>query len=149
MQSTPVTSSVQNAGKEPQSTPLISTPQNKTSGRMAAQASALPKNPQHEPSEDASLQDKHIVVALPSKGDETNQPRGVVKPCGLDNLGNTCYMNAALQGLGSVADLKDYFLYGMYSVCCLYTKVLIPGRVQITLYGVIVHFFSSSIEIMG
>ena len=36
-------------------------------------------------------------------------------PCGFINLGNTCYMNAALQCLGSVIPLRDYLTKG--AVC--------------------------------
>jgi len=41
--------------------------------------------------------------------------------CGLSNLGNTCYMNSALQCLRSVAELSSYFLGMPSSVprCCL------------------------------
>ena len=68
-------------------------------------------------------------VVFDSKGDQKNQSRGVVKPCGLANLGNTCYMNAALQGLGSVADLKDHFENGMYCVyfCACTVRVYVLG----------------------
>lgn len=33
---------------------------------------------------------------------------------GLSNLGNTCYMNSALQCLVHIPELRDYFLYGGY-----------------------------------
>ncbi|SCU99499.1 LAME_0G03400g1_1 [Lachancea meyersii CBS 8951] len=36
-------------------------------------------------------------------------PKGTV---GLSNLGNSCYMNSALQCLVHIPELKDYFLYG-------------------------------------
>ncbi|CUS25114.1 LAQU0S27e00452g1_1 [Lachancea quebecensis] len=36
-------------------------------------------------------------------------PRGTT---GLSNLGNSCYMNSALQCLVHIPELKDYFLYG-------------------------------------
>ncbi|KAM3161521.1 Ubiquitinyl hydrolase 1 [Lachancea thermotolerans] len=38
-------------------------------------------------------------------------PRGTT---GLSNLGNSCYMNSALQCLVHIPELKDYFLYGGY-----------------------------------
>ncbi|KAI7877569.1 peptidase C19, ubiquitin carboxyl-terminal hydrolase 2 [Lichtheimia hyalospora FSU 10163] len=40
-----------------------------------------------------------------------NKPKGV---CGLTNLGNTCYMNSALQCLSNTPQLSQYFLAGKY-----------------------------------
>jgi ubiquitin C-terminal hydrolase len=34
--------------------------------------------------------------------------------CGLSNLGNTCFMNSALQCLSNTTELTKYFLYGLY-----------------------------------
>lgn len=34
--------------------------------------------------------------------------------CGLSNLGNTCFMNSALQCLSNTTELSKYFLYGLY-----------------------------------
>ena len=34
--------------------------------------------------------------------------------CGLSNLGNTCFMNSALQCLSNTTELTKYFLYGIY-----------------------------------
>ncbi|KAJ2595068.1 hypothetical protein GGF39_003969 [Coemansia sp. RSA 1721] len=34
--------------------------------------------------------------------------------CGLSNLGNTCFMNSALQCIGHIPELADYFVSGTY-----------------------------------
>ena len=34
--------------------------------------------------------------------------------CGLSNLGNTCFMNSALQCLSNTTELSKYFLYGLF-----------------------------------
>ena len=46
-----------------------------------------------------------------SKGSVTSLPTGV---CGLVNLGNTCFINSALQCMASVPTLTNYFLSGSY-----------------------------------
>lgn len=50
---------------------------------------------------------------FPVNGADENQPhfQGVT---GLQNLGNTCYMNAILQCLCSISPLVEYFLSGKY-----------------------------------
>ena len=44
---------------------------------------------------------------------EENQPH-FQGATGLRNLGNTCYLNAILQCLGSISPLVEYFLSGKY-----------------------------------
>ncbi len=34
--------------------------------------------------------------------------------CGLSNLGNTCFMNSALQCLSNTTELTKYFLFGLF-----------------------------------
>ena len=41
--------------------------------------------------------------------------RSIAGLCGLSNLGNTCFMNSALQCLSNTTELTKYFLYGLFS----------------------------------
>ena len=47
--------------------------------------------------------------------EETQKPTSKMGVCGLKNLGNTCYMNSALQCLSNCKDLTEYFLKKHYA----------------------------------
>ena len=49
----------------------------------------------------------HIPLKKAMKGN-SNMGR-----CGLSNLGNTCFMNSALQCLSNTTELTKYFIYGL------------------------------------
>lgn len=50
----------------------------------------------------------------PRAGDAQQPPSPVRGYTGLDNLGNTCFMNAVLQCLANTCEFRDYFLTGVF-----------------------------------
>ncbi|KAJ1802652.1 Ubiquitin carboxyl-terminal hydrolase 15, partial [Coemansia sp. RSA 2599] len=51
------------------------------------------------------------IEAQPSETEPTETEHFL---CGLSNLGNTCFMNSALQCVGHIPELADYFVSGTY-----------------------------------
>lgn len=45
------------------------------------------------------------------RGGSSDRPRGLI---GLQNLGNTCFMNSALQCMSNTVELQQYFVSGVY-----------------------------------
>ena len=56
---------------------------------------------------------EHLLQGNRHSAYDMNAGIAPFRPCGLANLGSTCYMNAALQAFGSVVPLKDYLMNGM------------------------------------
>lgn len=70
--------------------------------------------------------------------------KGIV---GLSNLGNTCYMNSALQCLVHIPELRDYFLYNGYGAEINTNNPLgYGGRVAQAFAGLIQTLFGESIS---
>ncbi|CAZ84994.1 unnamed protein product [Tuber melanosporum] len=80
---------------------------NITGGPVKKKASARPDSPS------GSTSTAVIRSGFLNRPAERRDGRPLGK-CGLSNLGNTCYMNSALQCLRSVTELSNYFLCNKY-----------------------------------
>lgn len=60
------------------------------------------------------MSENHKWVYRDSQNHQSQRDSGVAGLVGLENLGNTCYMNCALQCLAQTTLLKDYFLSKVY-----------------------------------
>lgn len=57
----------------------------------------------------SELREKHSNTSV-SFHDETSQPGNIALPVGLNNIGNTCYLNSLLQYLYTVKAVRDIVL---------------------------------------
>jgi ubiquitin carboxyl-terminal hydrolase 4/11/15 len=82
---------------------------------VAGIAGVKKKVPSRPASPSGSTSNAMIKGGVFTRGREKREGRPIGK-CGLSNLGNSCYMNSALQCLRSVEELSKYFLSAFWTL---------------------------------